>query len=58
MTTNERLFVAGLLDLWDAAAIRRDRNRMIGLLCKVEFSDSEAARIADTVLSNPKMYGF
>ncbi len=58
MTTNERLFVAGLLDAWDAAAIRRDRHRMIELLCKVEFSVSDAASITDTMLSNPKMYGF
>jgi hypothetical protein len=58
MTTNERLFVAGLLDSYDAAALRRDRDRMIELLCEVEFSVSEATSITDTVLSNPKMYGF
>ena len=42
MTTNERLFEAGLLDTFDQAAKRRDR----------------AAVIADTILANPHVYGF
>jgi hypothetical protein len=34
MTTNERLFDAGLLSKWDAAARSRNRERMIELLAK------------------------
>lgn len=57
MTTNERLFTAGLLDEWDAAARSRNRERMIDVLKRVALGD-QAAAIADTVLSNPKRYGF
>jgi hypothetical protein len=57
MTTNERLFEAGLLSEWNAAASSRDRERMIELLGKVDLGD-QAEWIADTVLSNPRKYGF
>ena len=52
MTTNERLFEAGLLSEWDAAARSRNRDRMIELLGRVDLGD-QAEWIADTVLSNP-----
>ena len=58
MTTNERLFTGGLLDEWDAAAKSRDRNSMIEILKRVEFTHDEAASIADRVLANPEKYGF
>ena len=57
MTTNERLFEAGLLSEWNAATSSRDRERMIELLGKVDLGD-QAEWIADTVLSNPEKYGF
>jgi hypothetical protein len=57
MTTNERLFEAGLLSEWNAAARSRNRERMIELLGKVDLGD-QAEWIADTVLSNPGKYGF
>ena len=57
MTTNERLFVAGLLDKFDAAARKRDRSRMIAILTKVEL-EGQADEIADTILSDPAKYGF
>jgi hypothetical protein len=57
MTTNERLFDAGLLSEWTAAARSRSRERMIELLGKVDLGD-QAESIADTVLSNPGKYGF
>ena len=57
MTTNERLFEAGLLSEWNVAASSRDRERMIELLGKVDLGD-QAEWIADTVLSNPEKYGF
>lgn len=50
MTTNERLFAAELLDSFDRAAERRDRDGMIAILEKVELGD-QAAQIADAVLA-------
>jgi hypothetical protein len=57
MTTNERLYEAGLLSEWDAAARSRNRERMVVLLGKVDLED-QAEWIADTVLSSPGKYGF
>jgi len=57
MTTNERLFVAGVLDQFDDAARKRDRATMIELLSRVELGE-QAALIADTILANPTRYGF
>ena len=57
MTTNERLFVAGLLSEWTAAARSRNRERMIELLGKVDLGD-QAESITETTLSNPGKYGF
>ena len=54
---NEHLFEAGLLSEWDAAAGSRNRERMIELLGKVDLGD-QAEWITDTVLSNPRKYGF
>ena len=56
MTVNERLHCAGLLDRWDDAARRRDRDAMIGLLKQVEVRSPEWT--ADTALANPQKYGF
>lgn len=56
MTVNERLFTAGLLDAFDAAARRRDRARMIELLSAVDVEDT--ARSVDTILANPERYGY
>lgn len=57
MTVNERLWEAGIMDAWDTAAISRDRDRMIELLGQVELA-SQAEKIVDSVLANPKRYGF
>ncbi len=51
MTTNERLFEAGLMDLWDAAFARRDRNEMIALLGQVDLAE-QAGWITDQALRN------
>lgn len=58
MTTNERLFAAGLLDDFDAAARRRDRQQMIAILQRVRFDAAEAASITDAMLEAPSKYGF
>jgi hypothetical protein len=55
MTVNERLFAAGLLDEFDAAARARDRARMIEILAKVEVGDPAWA--VDTILENPAKHG-
>jgi len=57
MTVNERLYAAGLLEAWDAAAKSRDRNRMIELLNEIDLSN-QAESISDKILANPKFYGF
>ena len=57
MTTNERLHAAGLLAAWDMAVKLRNRKRMIELLAQVDLGE-QAASIADTVLADPKRYGF
>jgi hypothetical protein len=56
MTVNERLSHVGIIDRWDEAARRRDREMMIALLEQVEVPDPHL--IADAVLADPKKYGF
>ena len=57
MTANERLFEAGSLSGWNAAARLRNREQMIELLGEVDLED-QAEWIADTVLLNAGKYGF
>lgn len=57
MTTNERLYFAGLMPEWDAAAQSRNRERMVEILSRVGLG-SQANDIAGTVLADPKRYGF
>ena len=49
MTTNERLFTAGLLEEFDVAVSKRDRHTLITLLRRVDMLHAEA--IADRILS-------
>lgn len=56
MTFDERLFHVGILDKWAAAVRRRDRNKMIALLEQVEVTEPQLT--VDTVLANPRAYGF
>jgi hypothetical protein len=51
MVTSERLYSAGTLDLFDKATKSGDRQEMIALLSRVDFSQDDAAGIADAVLS-------
>jgi hypothetical protein len=55
MTVNERLFAAGLIEAWDAATSARDRDRMIGILERVDMG-GQAATTVDAVLANPGKY--
>jgi len=56
MSVNERLFVAGLSNAFDAAARIRDRREMVRLLTEVDVED--AAWSVDTILGNPRRYGY
>ena len=58
MTVNERLFVCGLLDKWDNAVITRNRKLMITLLLDVAMTETQSIYTVETVLQNPKAYGF
>ena len=57
MAVNERLWEAGLMEQWDSAVKSRNRVRMIEVLNGVDLA-SPAEQISDTVLANPKRYGF
>jgi len=56
MTVNERLFEAGLIEAFDAAAKARDRSEMIRILTEVEVLGAEVS--TDTILANPARYGY
>ncbi len=57
MTVNERLFTANLLDAFDEAIRLANRERMIELLVKVEFSREAATRTTNSILSHPTRFG-
>ncbi len=53
MTVNERLFAAGLLGDFDAAAAGRDTAGLRSLLAAVHVPDPDMAAIVRTVLNRP-----
>jgi hypothetical protein len=57
MTTNERLYVAGLLQQFDDAARSRDKRLMVCLLQRVDIAESDAGDIAESILADPTQYG-
>lgn len=58
MTVNERLFVTGKLKQFDHAANRRDKAKMVEILCSVEIEMKQANDTVDRFLANPAYYGF
>jgi len=58
MTVNERLFVAGLVEQFDAAIKSRDRRSAVELVRQLSMSESEAGATTDAVRANPTKYGF
>jgi hypothetical protein len=58
MTTNERLYDAGLLDQFDSAAKSHNRDAMIQILMQVAISAEDSASIADKILAVPSRYGY
>jgi len=58
MTVNERLFSCNLFDEWDVAVKNRNKDEMIKILSKVELTQEQALETTNTILENPKKYGF
>ncbi|HZT42371.1 MAG TPA: hypothetical protein VFA07_09275 [Chthonomonadaceae bacterium] len=58
MTVNERLFVAGLIEAFDAAVRQRDKTKMVALLEQVALSPGQAKWTAETILADPSKYGY
>jgi hypothetical protein len=58
MTVNERLFVAGLLNRFDAAARQRDRQQLVEILKLVQMTSAEAESTVNALLENPQKYGY
>lgn len=56
MTVNERLYTAGLLEVFDRAARSRDRAQMIEILSKVEVGSPDTT--ADAIIESPAKYGY
>lgn len=56
MTVNERLFVAGLLEEFDAAINARDREAAVELLRRVQLDHGEWT--VDAVIADPGKYGY
>jgi len=46
------------LDEFDAAARRRDREKMVSIPTRVALSENDAAWSADAILANPARYGY
>ena len=53
MTVNERLFASGLMEEWNQAVERKDREKLTALLGKVELAD-QAAPIINSALEREK----
>lgn len=58
MTLNERLYAAGLLDAFDAAVERGDKDEVASLLQRVHLSPDDALWSAEALLANPGRYGY
>ncbi len=58
MTVNERLWVAGLIERFDAAARGRDRLGMVAILRQVDLAEADAEACAAAILANPGKFGY
>jgi hypothetical protein len=56
MTVNERLVISGLLEQFDAAARRRNRDAMILMLKQLALTPTYAATWVDTLLGDTKFF--
>lgn len=57
-TLNERLVEAELIDDFGNAVKKRDSEKIVDILLKVNIEQSEAEQTAKTILENPSNYGF
>lgn len=55
MTLNERLYALGLLDRYDEAAARKDRNELLNLLKECELTEQQAHASVEQIL-NPSSH--
>jgi hypothetical protein len=58
MTLNERLHSAGLLDEFDSAARRRDRDALVALLSRIDLPRKSAEESVEALLGDPAKYGY
>jgi hypothetical protein len=58
MTVNERLFEAGVIDQFEAAAKNRDADAMVRILMRVALTEKDARLSTDAILKNPERYGY
>lgn len=56
LTVNERLVVSGLLDQFDEAARRRNRDAMILMLKQLALTQTYAATWVDTLLGDTTFF--
>ena len=58
MTVNERLVACGVIESWDDAVRKRNRDEMLAVLRGVAMTENQAIDTVDSVLKNPRTYGF
>jgi hypothetical protein len=58
MTVNERLFELGLMDAFDAAIGKRDRDAAVEILEKAKLTPEQASETVRAIFADPKRYGY
>ena len=58
MSVNERLYVLGLMDQFDSAIRKRDREASIRVLIEAKLKTAQAEETVAAVLDDPEHYGF
>ena len=58
MTVNERLVYLNLLDLFDQSIKAENKKLAVEILHKAQFSNEQALETVDTILKDPKKYGY
>lgn len=58
MTVNERLYHFGLTDTFDEAIRANRKDRAISVLEQAKFTREQAESTVQTILAEPKRYGY
>ncbi len=58
MTINERLFHLNLMDEFDAAVKKRDKQTLVAIYQKMEIDESGALQSIDAIFADPARYGY